>query len=118
MEEGAFKPCAMTVACGCNSDATNDAILQRLRDCDQMSSMLLDYQVRKLSESIEGIREQDLVFYNTLPYTRDDVYQVSVSTKARHFRIVDEAGCEVVYDCLGTQRVYSGSIRRDPSVYD
>ena len=80
--------------------------------------MLLDYQVRKLSESIEGIREQDLVFYNTLPYTRDDVYQVSVSTKARHFRIVDEAGCEVVYDCLGTQRVYSGSIRRDPSVYD
>ena len=74
-----------------------------------MSSMLLDYQVRKLSESIEGIREQDLVFYNTLPYTRDDVYQVSVSTKARHFRIVDEAGCEVVYDCLGTQRVYSGS---------
>ncbi len=105
-------------ACGCNSDATNDAILQRLKDCDQMSSMLLDYQVRKLSESIEGIREQNLVFYNTLPYTRDDVFHVSVSTQAKHFRIVDEAGCEVVYDCLKTQRVYSGSIRRDPSVYD
>lgn len=105
-------------ACGCNSDATNDAILQRLKDCDQMSSMLLDYQVRKLSESIEGIQEQDLIFYNTLPYTRDDVVNLSVSTKEKSFRIVDENGCEAVYDCLRTKRVYSGSIRKDTSLYD
>ena len=43
----------------------------------------------QVEELLEGIREQDLR-HNT-PYTRDDVYQVSVSTKARHFRIVD--GC-------------------------
>lgn len=34
-------------ACGCNSDKTNASILQRLKDCDEMSAMLLDYQVRK-----------------------------------------------------------------------
>ena len=105
-------------ACGCNSDATNDAILQRLQDCEQMSSMLLDYQVRKLSESLSGIRENDIVFYNTLPYTSDEVRKVSITTKQKSFCILDEAGCEIAYDCQQTQRVYSGSIRKDPSSYD
>lgn len=104
-------------ACGCNSDKTNRSILQRLKDCDEMSSMMLDYQVRKTSESLEGIRENDLVFYNTLPYTRIFQQEIEISTKRKGFIILDETGKELVYDVLSTKEEYSGSIRKDTTMY-
>ena len=104
-------------ACGCNSDQTNRSILQRLTDCDQMSSMMLDYQVRKTSESLEGIMDQDLVLYNTLPYTRMITQEITLSTPFRNFHILDEDGKTMVMDVLSTQREYSGSIRKDTGTY-
>lgn len=104
-------------ACGCNSDATNRSILQRLEDCDQMSSMLLDYQVRKTSESLKGIKDQDLVLYNTLPYTRTITQSIKLSTPFERFRILDDQGHVVEMEVLETQREYSGSIRRDTDTY-
>lgn len=105
-------------ACGCNSDQTNQSILQRLIDCDQMSSMMLDYQVRKLSESLEGVKENDLIIYNTLPYTRTHTQILHISTRYEHFIICDDHGAPIPYDLYACERVYSGSIRKDEKTYD
>ena len=104
-------------ACGCNSDQTNESILQRLLDCDQMSQMMLDYQVRKLSESFEGIENNDFIVYNTLPYSRDCVHKLEVITKNPTFCIVDEDGKHIDFDVLSSMKEYSGSIRKDVSTY-
>lgn len=105
-------------ACGCNSDQTNQSILQRLLDCDQMSSMLLDYQVRKYSESINGIQDNDLCVYNTLPYTRLDNQKMLINTKSKYFEIYDEENNIVKFDIIEQVKEYSGSIRKDISSYD
>lgn len=104
-------------ACGCNSDETNRSIAQRLDDCDQMTSMLLDYQVRKTSESLEMIKDNDIVFYNTIPYARNKVQVISVSTKQKEFKIVDEFGKRIAFDLRNQKRIYGGSIRKDTSQY-
>lgn len=105
-------------ACGCNSDATNEAILQRLKDCDQMSAMMLDYQIRKTSESLTGIKEHDIALYNTLPYTRDEIIHLSVATKNKKFRIVDDKNEPIEYDLVSSEHIYGGSIRKDTNHYD
>lgn len=105
-------------ACGCNSDKTNASISQRLEDCEQMSSMMLDYQVRKVSESLEGVKENNLILYNTLPYTRRTTQKLEVSTKQKDFNIYDASNREIAFDILATTREYSGSIRKDISSYD
>lgn len=104
-------------ACGCNSDQTNDSILQRLRDCDQTSKMMLDYQVRKLSESFEGIKENDYILYNTLPYTKDTTCILEVITKKPGFKFLDEKNQCIDFDLLERKKEYSGSIRKDESSY-
>lgn len=105
-------------ACGCNSDETNAAILQRLTDCDQMSAFLLDYQVRKVSESMQGRKENDIYFYNTLPYTRTRTQEIIVNTKLAAFDLLDEEGATLPYDILSQERVYGGSIRKDTTTYE
>lgn len=105
-------------ACGCNSDQTNQSILQRLLDCDQMSSMLLDYQVRKYSESIKDIKNNDICVYNTLPYARNDNQIMLINTKSKDFEIYDEKNQPIVFDVIKQVKEYSGSIRKDTSSYD
>lgn len=105
-------------ACGCNSDVTNQSILQRLMDADQMSAMMLDYQVRKVSESLEGIVENDVVVYNTLPYTRKHSQEFEINTTYPTIQIVDEKGNEVSFDVISSEKVYAGSIRKDETTYD
>lgn len=105
-------------ACGCNSDKTNASILQRLQDCEQMSSMMLDYQVRKVSESLEGVKENDIILYNTLPYARRITQELEITTKQKGFLIHNQSDKTVMFDILSTTHEYSGSIRKDTSTYD
>ncbi len=105
-------------ACGCNSDATNESILQRLKDCDQMSTMLLDYQVRKLSESIVNIKENDVVVYNTLPYTRDVIIPMTIATQQKYFSVWDDKKQEVPFTLHKIHRNYRGSIKKDLNQQD
>lgn len=104
-------------ACGCNSDKTNQSILQRLEECDQMSSMLLDYQVRKTSESMENIAINDIFLYNPLPYQRVEVQTLLINTKSNSFSIVDENNNNITFDIIKQTKQYNGSIKKDTSLY-
>ncbi|WP_207694302.1 mannosylglycerate hydrolase [Enterococcus sp. DIV0212c] len=103
---------------GCNTDKTNEMILARYKEADQLSYSTIDYLVRKISESIEGIEENNLVLFNTLPYTRTDPYIVEVSTKKQIIKLFDEKHEELPIQILSTEKVYAGEVRRSESEYD
>lgn len=103
---------------GCNTDKTNEMILARYKEADQLSYSTIDYLVRKISESIKGIKENDLILFNTLPYTRTDPYRVEISTKHANIKLFDETSNEIDSQILSTEKVYAGEVRRSEREYD
>ncbi|EOL43391.1 glycoside hydrolase family 38 C-terminal domain-containing protein [Enterococcus caccae] len=103
---------------GCNTDKTNEMILARYKEADQLSYSTIDYLVRKISESIEGIQKNNLVLFNTLPYRRNDPYIVEVSTKQKNIKLFDEQQNELTIQILSTEKVYGGEVRRSEREYD
>lgn len=103
---------------GCNTDKTNEMILARYKEADQLSYSTIDYLVRKISESIKGIQENDLILFNTVPYTRTDPYIVEVSTKHASIKLLDKNNHELASQILSTEKVYAGEVRRSESDYD
>lgn len=94
---------------GCNSDRTNQQILQRLVQADQMSAAGVDFLVRKLSESVGSEPEaEQLVFFNTLPYARSERMTAGIDTALPYFTLRDESGKCVDYSILSSERCYRG----------
>ena len=105
-------------ACGCNSDKTNDSILARLIEVDQLSYSACDYIVRKISESIKDREENDLILFNTLSRTRNEVFTINITTKNKEFKIIDEEGVEIPLQTMESVREYGGSIKRSVDEHD
>lgn len=103
---------------GCNTDKTNEMIMARYKEADQLSYSTVDYLVRKIAESIEGIQENDLVLFNTLPYRRTEPYTLEVSTKKTTIKLFDEQRHEIPFQLISTEKVYAGEVRRSESDYD
>ncbi|PLS47369.1 alpha-mannosidase [Carnobacterium maltaromaticum] len=103
---------------GCNTDKTNEMIMARYKEADQLSYSTVDYLVRKIAESIEGIQENDLVLFNTLPYRRTEPYTLEVSTKKTTIKLFDDQHHEIPFQLISTEKVYAGGVRRSESDYD
>lgn len=103
---------------GCNTDKTNEMIMARYKEADQLSYSTVDYLVRKIAESIEGIQENDLVLFNTLPYRRTEPYTLEVSTKKTTIKLFDDQRHEIPFQLISTEKVYAGEVRRSKSDYD
>lgn len=103
---------------GCNTDKTNEMIMARYKEADQLSYSTVDYLVRKIAESIEGIQENDLVLFNTLPYRRTEPYTLEVSTKKTTIKLFDDQHHEIPFQLISTEKVYAGEVRRSESDYD
>lgn len=103
---------------GCNTDKTNEMIMARYKEADQLSYSTVDYLVRKIAESIEGIQENDLVLFNTLPYRRKEPYTLEVSTKKTTIKLFDDQRHEIPFQLISTEKVYAGEVRRSESDYD
>ena len=103
---------------GCNTDKTNEMIMDRYKEADQLSYSTVDYLVRKIAESIEGIQENDLVLFNTLPYRRTEPYTLEVSTKKTTIKLFDDQRHEIPFQLISTEKVYAGEVRRSESDYD
>lgn len=98
---------------GCNSDKTNQDILNRLNEADQLSYSVIDYLTRKLSISQPQVQQDDLIFYNPRPVTVKKIIQVQLSVKQKAF-CLSSNGKRINYDLIASQRVYGGTIRRNP----
>lgn len=103
---------------GCNTDKTNEMIMARYKEADQLSYSTVDYLVRKIAESIEGIQENDLVLFNTLPYRRTEPYTLELSTKKTTIKLFDDQRHEIPFQLISTEKVYAGEVRRSESDYD
>ena len=102
---------------GCNSDKTNQIILERLREADQLSYSTVDYLVRKISESEKNKKPNDLTFFNTLPYPVTKNIKFQVSLKDKNFELFDK-DTKVTMDVWNVSKKYCGQIKRDESQYD
>lgn len=104
---------------GCNTDKTNKIILERFEQVDQMSGSARDYLVRKLAESQSIIRDGSrLTLFNTLPFIRDQVQQISLATKTTNFILYDLSGSMVEFELLEQKKQNNGSIQRDSNDND
>lgn len=102
---------------GCNSDKTNQIILERLREADQLLYSTVDYLVRKISESEQNKKPNDLTFFNTLPYPVKKNVHFQVSLSEKNFETLDVTN-RVNVDVLKVTKQYCGQIKRDESQYD
>ncbi|MFM2484709.1 glycoside hydrolase family 38 N-terminal domain-containing protein [Celerinatantimonas yamalensis] len=105
---------------GCNSDRTNQQILQRLTTTAQMTTANIDFLVHKLAESYISANTQHipLMLLNTLPVARHEVTVVELATEQPEFQLIDPDGKPVTYTLLSSTRCYRGSIKRDPKDHD
>ena len=102
---------------GCNSDPTNQIILERFVEADQLSYSLVDYLTRKIAESRPIISEGELVVFNTLPWKNKKVMKCEVSTPLSSISLKKD-GIEVPFEVLNTRKEFSGSIRREKKLAD
>lgn len=102
---------------GCNSDLTNQIILERFVEADQLSYSLVDYLTRKIAESRPIISEGELVVFNTLPWKNKKVMKCEVSTPLSSISLKKD-GNEVPFEVLNTRQEFSGSIRREKKLAD
>lgn len=105
-------------ACGCNSDKTNRSISSRLVDVDQLSYSAYDYIIKKICESIEDKKENDIFIFNTLPYKRENPIKLEISTKYESFNLQNFNGENLEYSVISKEKVYRGSIKRDESEHN
>lgn len=99
-------------ACGCNTDKTNSLILSRLTEADQLAYSACDYIIKKICESMEDKKENDIYLFNTLPFKRDSYIKLEISTKMEDFILKTADDKEIPYQIISKERVYSGSIKR------
>lgn len=107
---------------GCNTDKTNKIIVSRFEQADQMSGSAVDYLVRKMAESQQSQLDGRLTLFNTLPFAREQVIRINVSTASPHFVLADKAGHPINYDLLNVNKTYRGTIQKneadnDPDLY-
>ncbi len=102
---------------GCNSDKTNKIIMERFIEADQLSYSAVDYLTRKIAESRKKSEENDLIFFNTLPFKRKELVKCQVSLPSNSFELYSNGG-KVDYQLISTRKENSGSIRRNPDEMD
>lgn len=95
----------------CNSDKTNQAILQRLIDADQLSYSVVDYLTRKISESREEVKDNQITVFNTLPVQREQVLRLKVSLSQSDFAIYHK-GKKVPYEIINVEKHSNDPIRK------
>lgn len=107
---------------GCNTDKTNKIILSRFEQADQMSRSAVDYLIRKISESQLKTQQHSLEgrlsIFNSLPFAREQVIRINVSTALPSFSLTDQDGQQVVYELLKTEKTYRGTIQKNPANND
>ncbi|WP_028862637.1 glycosyl hydrolase-related protein [Psychromonas aquimarina] len=103
---------------GCNTDKTNKIIAARYEQADQMSGSAVDYLVRKIAESQQGGIDGRLTIFNTLPYAREQVVNVNISTQSQYFLLTDSDGKQIEFDCLKSEKCYRGTIQKDAADND
>ncbi len=101
---------------GCNSDITNEHILNRFKRAEELTTSLVDIVIRKISET--AYEEGDIVLFNTLTNEKELWRDINLISKNEGFNLFDANGDEIEYDTLAKEKVYYGSINRDENDND
>ncbi len=104
---------------GCNSDITNEHILNRFKRAAEITESHIDILIRKISETAYDGNE--LILFNTLTSTKKYWENINVITKEENLSLIKN-GKIIDYDLIEKEKVYYGSINRkeednDTSMY-
>lgn len=100
---------------GCNSDETNEHISNRFKKAIEITESYIDILIRKISET--SYKEGDIVLFNTSYVNKEIWRDVKVVTKKEAFTLIDGKK-EIEFDVKAKEKVYYGSIKRDPKEND
>ncbi len=95
---------------GCNSDVTNYHITHRYLVVIEQLESIIDYLVRKISES--NAQDNQLYLFNTLSFSRKVEQELVISTATPSFTI-NENESQIRYNIVEQKRVYHGSLTED-----
>ncbi|MCX7971253.1 MAG: hypothetical protein N3A57_06785, partial [Negativicutes bacterium] len=71
----------------CNVDNTNADIVNRLRKATEIADGVVNVITRQLTGAVA--EEDEIVVYNTLPYSRDEVVEFTVYTRYPRLKVMD-----------------------------
>ncbi|MGF1760855.1 alpha-mannosidase [Photobacterium sagamiensis] len=89
---------------GCNSDRVNQMVLGRLASGIEMADQLIELNLRKLCEGIEAQQEgTKILLFNSLPFVRDGVIELTLLTPETDFQVVDSMGNPCRYQVVAEE---------------
>ncbi|MGM9948024.1 glycoside hydrolase family 38 C-terminal domain-containing protein [Floccifex sp.] len=99
-----------------NTDTTNDLILVRTQKAYNLAFSLKIYLMRKIAISLPK-ENKPIVFFNTLPQTRDLTLEMDVFSETKEFNLVYQKQ-DVPYTLVSQEKMYGGVIRKNTENYD
>ncbi|GEN56142.1 alpha-mannosidase [Halolactibacillus alkaliphilus] len=97
---------------GCNSDAVNQDIKQRLINAKEMVDTQIELHLRLLTMANKA-SDQTIVVVNPLPERRDNqMVELEMITETKQFKLFDETGEELHYVVKSQQKEDAGLIDR------
>jgi mannosylglycerate hydrolase len=101
-----------SIGCCC-SDKVHREIMSRFFVAEEKTDRLISFYMRKIADAMPCDQSIDkLVVYNTLPYERNEPIQAEITTKWKHFKLVDETGNEIYFEVVEKETVDPGLIDR------
>ena len=101
-----------SIGCCC-SDKVHQEIFNRFFIAEEKIDQLIEFYKRKIVDSMETEWNHDrLTAFNLLPYDRDEVMTVSVITKFKSFKLMNENGNEMEFAVLKSEIIDPGLIDR------
>ncbi|WOO87702.1 glycoside hydrolase family 38 C-terminal domain-containing protein [Mollicutes bacterium LVI A0039] len=96
---------------GCNTDAVNADIKQRLIQVKEVVDTQIEMYMRYIAQTQVGVG--DITIFNYLPYPRtNQLVDIDLLVDSPDFKLVDEAGSELSYVINSHQVIDAGTIDR------
>lgn len=97
---------------GCNSDKTNKNILARGTRAKEYLNATIDYLIRKITISTNGLKTNDILIVNTLNYKNEKIKELVVYSKQKSFTIKDSNEKNIVFDVIEQEKLNQADVTR------
>lgn len=100
-----------SIGCCC-SDQVHREILARFALAEDMADNLTRFYMRKITDNMPQSEADKLVFFNLMPFPREEVINTTIRLRASQFRICDAEGRDVPFFIRQQREIDPGLIDR------
>ncbi|WP_339022583.1 glycoside hydrolase family 38 C-terminal domain-containing protein [Spiroplasma endosymbiont of Crioceris asparagi] len=100
---------------GCNSDKTNRSIIERLNVATDNINSLITFIQRQISFA-NKCNDNDLLIFNLEPLVRNLKYTMTIFTRKKSFKILDEKNNEIKYKVVSKDYVDANEFKINKNI--